>query len=348
MSSSPSRKDPKAEGFASSRERSCFILFNYFTKSAFYVPLEQAVSVAALLTTSNRPSKCLVAMLRLTFVSVLERATKVPGHLATYKLTASRDVHDDDDDDETTKAPKTTAAKAPKKVASKAPTVSTPRDLGKKKIQELANLVKTLVFDKAAKVINAAAARKAASSELDDNILADVVAIATELRPFVRPRAADATPEPHEVVNVILKANAATAGHKLFKKPLTLCPGVTTGNMRPLRVNPGILKFVVRDQGLARAAGVSADDQKLLKAVVRDGVGLEPKTHPGNTLHTVFAPETVHRQETLLNYANYAVLFDSCDATVRAELVRVKAVKKPSVPSSVEEPLTTVIDGTNQ
>ena len=306
------------------------------------------MSVAALLTTSNRPSKCLVAMLRLTFVSVLERATKVPGHLATYKLTASRDVHDDDDDDETTKAPKTTAAKAPKKVASKAPTVSTPRDLGKKKIQELANLVKTLVFDKAAKVINAAAARKAASSELDDKILADVVAIATELRPFVRPRAADATPEPHEVVNVILKANAATAGHKLFKKPLTLCPGVTTGNMRPLRVNPGILKFVVRDQGLARAAGVSADDQKLLKAVVRDGVGLEPKTHPGNTLHTVFAPETVHRQETLLNYANYAVLFDSCDATVRAELVRVKAVKKPPVPSSVEEPLTTVIDGTNQ
>jgi len=35
-------------------------------------------------------------------------------------------------------------------------------------------------------VINAAAARKAASSDLDDNILADVVAIATELRPFAR------------------------------------------------------------------------------------------------------------------------------------------------------------------
>jgi len=68
----------------------------------------------------------------------------VRGRLVKHKG-LDNDAIDEEKGRKTTKVPKSIAAKAPKKVTSKAPTVSTPRDLGKKKIQELANLVVVVV-----------------------------------------------------------------------------------------------------------------------------------------------------------------------------------------------------------
>jgi len=80
----------------------------------------------------------------------------------------------------------------------------------------------------------------------------------------------------------------ATAGYKLFKKPLTLCPGVTTGNMRPLCVNPGILKFVVRDQGLR------LQSEHGVQGVARMGFGFETDsvTHDSLELFLLVCADT--------------------------------------------------------